>query len=148
MEDEQPNVEIILVEDNPDDSELAVHAIAAATKSFQVHHLKDGVETLNYFFGEESKRKSVTSLRLVVLDLKLPKVDGFEVLKKLRQNEITKAIPVVVLTSSRQKRDIKEAYRLGVNSYVVKPVGFEDFVNKISSIASYWSQINEKPSDA
>jgi CheY-like chemotaxis protein len=147
MDKETPTTEVLLVEDNPDDTELTVHALNEGNKSLHLLHLKDGVEALNYIFGKktEGNGKVQTNLRLVLLDLKLPKLDGLEVLRKIREDERTKTLPVVILTSSREKRDITEAYKLGVNSYVVKPVGFDNFVKTISSIAFYWSQVNEKP---
>lgn len=144
MDKETSLIEVLLVEDNPDDTELTVHALTDGNKSLHLLHLKDGVEALNYIHGNGSG-KAQTGLRLVLLDLKLPKLDGLEVLRKIREDERTKTLPVVILTSSREKRDITEAYKLGVNSYVVKPVGFDNFVNTISSIAFYWSQVNEKP---
>jgi CheY-like chemotaxis protein len=91
------------------------------------------------------KLKNHNELKLVLLDLKLPKLDGLEVLRKIREDERTRTLPVVILTSSREKRDIAEAYKLGVNSYVVKPVGFDNYVKTISSLAFYWSLVNEKP---
>jgi CheY-like chemotaxis protein len=139
-------VEVLLVEDNPDDTELTVHALTEGNKSLQLLHLKDGVEALSYIHGKKvGNGTPQTGLRLVLLDLKLPKLDGLEVLRKIREDERTKTLPVVILTSSRERRDITEAYKLGVNSYVVKPVGFDNFVKTISSIAFYWSQVNEKP---
>ena len=149
MEKEKPLVEVLLVEDNPDDTELTVHALTEGNKSLHLLHLKNRVKALNYIHGKKTEDngngKVHNGLRLVLLDLKLPKLDGLEVLRKIREDERTKSLPVVILTSSREKRDITEAYKLGVNSYVVKPVGFDNFVRTISSIAVYWSQINEKP---
>lgn len=145
MEKEGSPIEVLLVEDNPDDTELTVHALNEGNKALHLLHLKDGVEALNYIFGTKTDGKVQSGLRLVLLDLKLPKLDGLEVLRKIRDDERTKSLPVVILTSSREKRDISEAYKLGVNSYVVKPVGFDNFVKTISSIAFYWSQVNEKP---
>src|SRR6185369_3777921 len=140
-------IDVLLVEDNPDDTELTTHALKEGNKSLHLLHLKDGVEALNFIFSKKSyeNQKIQNELKLVLLDLKLPKLDGLEVLRKIREDERTRTLPVVILTSSREKRDITEAYKLGVNSYVVKPVGFDNFVRTISSIAIYWSQINEKP---
>src|SRR5712672_2361257 len=140
-------IDVLLVEDNPDDTELSTHALTEGNKALHLLHLKDGVEALNFIFNKKSgeNRKIQNTLRLVLLDLKLPKLDGLEVLRKIREDDRTKTLPVVILTSSREKRDITEAYKLGVNSYVVKPVGFDNFVKTISSIAFYWSQVNEKP---
>jgi two-component system response regulator len=150
MEKDNGQVDVLLVEDNPDDTELTVHALNEGNKTLRLLHLKDGVEALNFIFGKQSDNgkdngKLQTGLRLVLLDLKLPKLDGLEVLRKIREDERTRTMPVVILTSSREKRDIAEAYKLAVNSYVVKPVGFDNYVKTISSIAFYWSQINEKP---
>lgn len=146
MEKDDGHVDVLLVEDNPDDTELTVHALNEGNKTLRLLHLKDGVEALNYIFGKQTDNgKLQTGLRLVLLDLKLPKLDGLEVLRKIREDERTRTMPVVILTSSREKRDIAEAYKLAVNSYVVKPVGFDNYVKTISAIAFYWSQINEKP---
>src|SRR6478735_1673412 len=140
-------VEVLLVEDNPDDTELTIHALTQGNSMLHLLHLKDGVEALNFIFARKpyEDRKVQNDLKLVLLDLKLPKLDGLEVLRKIREDERTKKLPVVILTSSREKRDIAEAYKLGVNSYVVKPVGFDNYVKTISSLAFYWSLVNEKP---
>jgi len=140
-------IDVLLVEDNPDDTELTTHALTEGHKALHLLHLKDGVEALNFIFNKKSgeNRKIQNTLRLVLLDLKLPRLDGLEVLRKIREDERTRTLPVVILTSSREKRDITEAYKLGVNSYVVKPVGFDNYVKTISSLAVYWSLLNEKP---
>ncbi len=140
-------IDVLLVEDNPDDTELTTHALTEGNKALHLLHLKDGVEALNFIFNKKSdeNRKIQNTLRLVLLDLKLPRLDGLEVLRKIREDERTRTLPVVILTSSREKRDITEAYKLGVNSYVVKPVGFDNYVKTISSLAVYWSLLNEKP---
>jgi len=140
-------IDVLLVEDNPDDTELTTHALAEGNKALHLLHLKDGVEALNYIFAKKSNenQKVQNNLKLVLLDLKLPKLDGLEVLRKIREDDRTRTLPVVILTSSREKRDISEAYKLGVNSYVVKPVGFDNYVKTISSLAFYWSLVNEKP---
>ena len=137
---------MLLVEDSPDDTELTVHALTNENNSMRLLHLKDGAEALNYLFKNKSdgNGNSISNLRLILLDLKLPKVDGLEVLRKIREEDSTRMLPVVILTSSGQKRDISEAYRLGVNSYVVKPVEFDNFIEKVGAIASYWGQINVK----
>jgi len=147
MDKENGVIDVLLVEDNPDDTELTVHALNEGNKSLHLLHLKDGVEALNYIFAKQmfENQKVQNNLRLVLLDLKLPRLDGLEVLRKIRDDERTKTLPVVILTSSREKRDISEAYKLGVNSYVVKPVGFDNYVKTISSLAFYWSLVNEKP---
>jgi len=140
-------IDVLLVEDNPDDTELTTHALTEGNKALHLLHLKDGVEALNFIFNKKSEenRKIQNTLRVVLLDLKLPRLDGLEVLRKIREDERTRTLPVVILTSSREKRDIAEAYKLGVNSYVVKPVGFDSYVKTISSLAVYWSLLNEKP---
>ena len=140
-------IDVLLVEDNPDDTELTTHALSEGNKALHLLHLKDGVEALNFIFARKSqdKPKIQNELKLVLLDLKLPRLDGLEVLRKIREDESTKTLPVVILTSSRERRDITEAYKLGVNSYVVKPVGFDNYVKTISSLAFYWSVVNEKP---
>ncbi|HTJ53469.1 MAG TPA: response regulator [Cyclobacteriaceae bacterium] len=145
--DEMLPIDVLLVEDNPDDTELTVHALKEGNRALNLLHLKDGVEALNFIFAKKSyeNQKIQNSLRLVLLDLKLPRLDGLEVLRKIRDDARTRTLPVVILTSSREKRDIAEAYSLGVNSYVVKPVGFDSYMKTISSLAFYWSLVNEKP---
>ena len=147
MEKDEVSIDVLLVEDNPDDTELTVHALNEGNKALHLLHLKDGVEALNFIFQKRvnGNQPVQTNLRLVLLDLKLPRLDGLEVLRKIREDERTRTLPVVILTSSREKRDITEAYKLGVNSYVVKPVGFDNYVKTISSLAFYWSLVNEKP---
>jgi CheY-like chemotaxis protein len=147
MEKEELLIDVLLVEDNPDDSELTIHAIKEGNNDIHLLHLKDGVEALNFIFAKRSfeNQKVQNALKLVLLDLKLPRLDGLEVLRKIRADERTKSLPIVILTSSREKRDILEAYNLGVNSYVVKPVGFDNYVKTISALAYYWSTVNEKP---
>ena len=146
MEKEEP-IEVLLVEDNPDDTELTIHALTQGNGALRLLQLKDGVEALNFIFARKAyeDEKIQNDLKLVLLDLKLPKLDGLEVLRKIREDERTRQLPVVILTSSREKRDIAEAYKLGVNSYVVKPVGFDNYVKTLSSLAFYWSLVNEKP---
>jgi CheY-like chemotaxis protein len=140
-------IDVLLVEDNPDDTELTRHAISEGNKALHLLHLKDGVEALNFIFAKKNynNHKVQNELKLVLLDLKLPRLDGLEVLRKIREDERTRTLPVVILTSSREKRDISEAYKLGVNSYVVKPVGFDSYVKTISALTFYWSLVNEKP---
>ena len=140
-------IDVLLVEDNPDDRELTIHALNEGNKDLHLKHLKDGVEALDFIFARKvyHNKKIQNDLKLVLLDLKLPKLDGLEVLRKIREDERTRNLPVVILTSSREKRDIAEAYKLSVNSYVVKPVGFDDYVKTLSSLAFYWSVVNEKP---
>ena len=145
MKNDDP-IDILLVEDNPDDTELTTHALSEGNNGLNLHHLKDGVEALNFIFDKRNhEEKSLSNIKLILLDLKLPKMDGLEVLRKIREDERTRALPVVILTSSREKRDITEAYKLGVNSYVVKPVGFDNYKKTLSTLAFYWGVVNEKP---
>ena len=142
-------LEILLVEDNLNDMELTLRALRRSKVVNQVEAVRDGAEALDYLFrrGRFAQRPDVNP-RMVLLDLKLPKVDGLEVLRKLRQTEATRRVPVVVLTSSREERDIIESYDLGVNSYVVKPVEFEKFSTAVSELGLYWLLLNEAPDAA
>jgi two-component system response regulator len=142
-----PEVEILLVEDNANDVELTLRALKARNLANQVFVARDGAEALAFFFGEEGhplKEFGVTP-RVVLLDLKLPKVDGLEVLKRLKTDHRTSSLPVVVLTSSKEEPDIAAAYRLGANSYIVKPVDFESFARAVSEVGLYWLLLNEQP---
>lgn len=139
-------VEILLVEDNPNDVELALHALAKHHLANRIHVVRDGAEALDFIFcnGEYSNRSSDASQRprLILLDLKLPKIDGLEVLRKLKDDESTRSIPVVMMTSSREERDVVESYRLGVNSYIVKPVDFDQFTDAVRQLGLYWMLLN------
>ncbi len=137
------SVDIVLVEDSPHDAELMIRALTKHKLANNLLHLKDGEEALRHLFGKET---SVP--RIVFLDLKLPKVDGIEVLRKLKEDPRTRTIPVVVLTSSRENQDVAECYRLGVNSYIVKPVEFESFVKAIGELGLYWMVLNQPPTAA
>ena len=140
-------VEILLVEDNPNDAELAMRALVKNNLANNVISVKDGEEALDYIFAR-GKFKSGTRLnipKLILLDLKLPKIDGLEVLKILKADPVTKMIPVVVLTSSKEERDMVESYRLGVNSYIVKPVDFDKFIDAVRDIGLYWLLLNQQP---
>jgi len=140
------SIDILLVEDNPDDTELTTHALSEGNNGLHLLHLKDGVEALDFIFNKNNhEEKLLGNIKLVLLDLKLPKMDGLEVLRKIREDERTRSLPVVILTSSREKRDITEAYKLGVNSYVVKPVEFDSYKKTLSALAFYWGIVNEKP---
>ncbi len=147
MMDFEKTIDILLVEDNPHDTELTTHALSESSKYLQLTHLKDGVEALDFIFARKACHEAsfVADLKLVLLDLKLPRMDGLEVLQKIRENETTKALPVVILTSSRERKDIRTAYKLGVNSYVVKPVSFDSYIQTIGALAFYWGAINERP---
>ncbi|MBI3856231.1 MAG: response regulator [Planctomycetes bacterium] len=144
---EYDDVEILLVEDSAQDAELTIRALRKNNLANKVHHVKDGAQALAFVFatGEYSTRRSEMGPKVVLLDLKLPKVDGIEVLRKMKSDERTKMIPVVVLTSSSQDRDMVESYRLGVNSYIVKPVGFEKFLDAVKQLGLYWLLVNRIP---
>jgi len=140
-------VEILLVEDNPNDVELTLRALKKHNITNKVHVVKDGAEALEYIFvkGAYASRDINHSPKVILLDLKLPKVDGLEVLRQIKSNERTKMIPVVVLTSSKEERDLVESYRLGANSYITKPVDFESFVKAVSELGLYWLLLNQPP---
>ena len=143
-----PNeVEILLVEDNPNDVELTLRALKKHNLTNKVHVVKDGAEALEYIFanGAYAHRKVEHHPKVILLDLKLPKVDGLEVLRQLKSDERTKIIPVVVLTSSKEEKDIVESYKLGANSYITKPVDFDKFVNSVSELGLYWLLLNQPP---
>jgi len=138
--------DIILVEDNAHDAELALYALSKRNFAQNVVVLRDGAEALEYLFctGAFSTRRPDDLPRLVLLDLKLPKVDGTEVLQRMKADRRLRGTPVVMLTSSREERDITECYRLGANSYVVKPVDFDLFARALQAIGSYWLELNER----
>jgi two-component system response regulator len=138
---------ILLVEDNPHDLELALHAFARSRLTNRIDVARDGAEALDYLFcrGAHAARAFDEHPRVVLLDLKLPLVDGLEVLRQLKADPRTRLIPVVVLTSSREDRDVVESYRLGVNSYIVKPVDFAQFVEAVRQLGLYWLLLNEPP---
>jgi len=140
-------VEILLVEDNPEDLQLALRALAKAHLTNHIRVARDGAEALEFLFceGPYAGRKPDRSPKVVLLDLKLPKIDGLEVLKRLKADERTKMIPVVMLTSSREQNDLVESYRLGVNSYIVKPVNFESFAQAVQDLGLYWVLLNQSP---
>ncbi|MGH7700085.1 MAG: response regulator [Gemmatimonadales bacterium] len=131
-------VEILLVEDNPSDVELTMRALSKHNLANRVHVVRDGAEAVDYL-------RDMARPKVVLLDLKLPKVSGLEVLKQIKGDDRTKTLPVVVLTSSSEEPDIAEAYRLGANSYIVKPVDFEDFVRAVSDAGLYWLLLNQPP---
>ena len=137
-------VEILLVEDNPNDVELTTRALRKHNLANKLHVAKDGAEALDYLFGADGTMKHEKP-KVILLDLKLPKVDGIEVLRRIKSDERTKTIPVVVLTSSNQERDLKECYNLGVNSYITKPVEFESFIAAVSELGFYWLLLNQPP---
>ena len=138
-------IEILLVEDNPSDVELALHAFAQHHLGNRIHVARDGQEALEFLFceGPHAGRHEEDPPRLILLDLKLPKLDGLEVLRKIRSHDRTRNIPVVMLTSSSEERDIVESYNLGVNSYIVKPVDFEQFTEAVRQLGLYWMVLNQ-----
>jgi two-component system response regulator len=140
-------VDILLVEDNPQDAELTIRALKKNNLANRLFTVEDGAEALDFLFcrGKYATRELSHSPKVVLLDLKLPKVSGLEVLRALKQDERTRAIPVVIVTSSREDPDIKTAYGLGANSYVVKPVDFDAFVEAVSSLGLYWLLVNQPP---
>jgi CheY-like chemotaxis protein len=132
-------IDILLVEDNPNDAELTLRALRKTDIGARLAIARDGAEALEYILGGRPLPK------VVFLDLKLPKIDGMEVLRRIRADERTHSIPVVVLTSSQEERDITECYRLGVNSYVVKPVEFDKFYKAVGELGLYWLVLNKSP---
>ncbi|MBK8662519.1 MAG: response regulator [Ignavibacteriales bacterium] len=147
MEENNTPVEILIVEDNPNDATLMLRALRKNHVSNNIKICEDGEEALNFLFskGEFEGESILSTLKVIFLDLKLPKINGLEVLKEIRENESTHKMPVVVVTSSKEDPDIKAAYELGVNSYVVKPVQFEDFVKAVAQVGMYWLLLNEPP---
>ncbi len=145
MADEQ--VEILLVEDNPEDAEMTMRALRRNHLANQMHWVKDGAEALDYLFGSGpyAGRNQGRPPKLVLLDIKMPKVDGIEVLRRLKSSQATQTIPVVMMTSSNEERDVIETYKLGVNSYIVKPVQFEAFHDTVAKLGLYWMLMNRVP---
>jgi len=141
------DVEILLVEDNPNDVELTLHAFKKYKLANRIHVVRDGAEALDYLFatGAYAERDINHHPKVILLDLKLPKVDGLEVLRRAKADPRTQAIPVVVLTSSTEERDIVESYKLGVNSYIRKPVDFEQFTESVRTLGMYWLLLNQPP---
>ena len=140
-------VEILIVEDNLDDAEMALRALKQNKLTNKVLVVGDGEEALDFVFsrGKYKDRPITKKPKIILLDLKLPKVDGLEVLKAIKGDEIAKMIPVIVLTSSKEESDMVESYRLGVNSYIVKPVDFDKFVDAIRDVGLYWLLLNQQP---
>ena len=141
------NIEILLVEDNASDAEMTIDALKQNNLANKLLHVKDGAAALDFIFaeGEYAGRQTENSLKVILLDLKMPKVNGIQVLQRIREDEGTKTIPVVVLTSSKEDPDIRKCYDLGVNSYVVKPVEFDEFHKAISNLGLYWMIVNQQP---
>ena len=140
-------IEILLVEDNSSDAEMTIDALKKSNLANRLLHLKDGAAALDFIFahGEYSDREVAATPKVILLDLKMPKVNGLQVLEKIRGDERTKRVPVVVLTSSKEDPDIQKCYDLGVNSYVVKPVEFDKFQKAISDLGLYWMIVNLPP---
>ena len=147
MTNAMEEVEILLVEDNPTDAELAIRALKKSNFANKLFWVKDGAEALDFLFatGIYSERQVVGGPKVILLDLRLPKVDGMEVLRRVKNDERTRTIPVVVLTSSKEDRDVAESYQLGVNSYISKPVEFDAFAKTVSELGLYWLLVNHPP---
>jgi two-component system response regulator len=144
----EPNaIEILLVEDNSSDAELTLHALQKSKLANQIQLVRDGEEALDFLFcrGAFSSRRFETAPQLVLLDLKLPKVDGLQVLQAVKSDARTRAIPIIVLTSSKEERDLVKSYKLGVNSYIQKPVNFGQFQEVVRQLGMYWLLVNSRP---
>jgi two-component system response regulator len=144
---ETNEIEILLVEDNPDDLDMTVRALRKANLANKIQVARDGAEALEFIFceGPHSGRKIECVPKVILLDLKLPKIDGLEVLRRIKGDPRTKTIPVVMLTSSKEQKDVIDSYHLGVNSYIVKPVNFEGFVTAVGELGMYWLLLNQPP---
>lgn len=141
-------IDVLIVEDNPDDAELTIRELKKHTKSAKFFHVRDGEEALQFIFatGKYAARRNIANLPgIVLLDIKMPKVSGIEVLEKIKSDPRTQLIPVVMLTSSNESPDIKRCYDLGANSYIVKPVHFDDFASAIKNVGAYWLILNQNP---
>lgn len=140
-------VEILLVEDNPHDAEMTLRAFRKAKLANHIHHVGDGAQALEFIFGAWPEAGGIIRCRpkVILLDIKLPRVDGIEVLRALKSDPRTQQLPVAMLTSSKEERDVLESYRLGANSYIVKPVNFDNFVRTVTELGLYWVLVNEPP---
>jgi two-component system response regulator len=138
-------IEIILVEDNPHDAEMTMRALTKNNILNKIVHLEDGAEAVDFLFGTGvyEGRNTNNKPKVILLDLKMPKLSGIEVLRIIKSDDLTKTIPVVVLTSSKEDPDVRACYKLGVNSYIVKPVGFENFTKSIADLGVYWLLLNQ-----
>ena len=138
------NTDILLVEDNMDDAEMTIRALKKVNLANNLIHVEDGQEALDFIFGKSNDGQELKQYpKVILLDIKMPKVDGIEVLRQLKANESTRTIPIIIMTSSAEEKDILRSYQLGVNSYVVKPVNFEDFAKAVSEVGLYWLMINQ-----
>lgn len=148
MIDNNASIEILFIEDNVADAEMTIRTLKRNRVANHIVHLRDGAAALDFIFGtgEFTERNTKNKPKIVLLDLKMPKIDGFEVLKRIKADANTKTIPVIVLTSSKEDPDIKTCYELGANSYIVKPVGFENFAKALSELEMYWLILNQSPS--
>jgi CheY-like chemotaxis protein len=144
---ETKEIEILLVEDNQDDLDMTLRALRKANLANHIQIARDGVEALDFIFcqGAHANRKIENGPKVILLDLKLPKIDGLEIVKRVKSDSRTKIIPVVMLTSSKEQNDVIESYRLGVNSYIVKPVNFEGFAAAVQELGMYWLLLNQPP---
>jgi two-component system response regulator len=140
-------IELLLVEDNQHDAELTIRSLKKVNLANKLFHVKDGAEALDFIFsrGEYINKKAHKNPKVILLDIKMPKVDGIEVLRQLKSDEATRSIPVVIMTSSKEEQDIITTYNLGVNSYVVKPVNFEGFAKAVADLGLYWLINNQPP---
>jgi two-component system response regulator len=140
-------MDIILVEDNPSDAELTIRGLRKNKLINEIIHLKDGAEALEYLFSNEkfTSRSGTLTIKVILLDIKMPKVDGKQLLKIIKADPILNKVPVVVLSSSQEERDILECYKLGVNSYIVKPVEFDKFMRVVELVGLYWTSYNQMP---
>jgi two-component system, response regulator len=141
-------IQILLVEDTPEDAELMLRALKKGQVTNHCHHVEDGAAALDFLFREgDYASRPDQNPKVILLDLKLPRVDGMEVLRRVKRDPRTKSVPVVVLTSSRESKDLEEAYQIGVNSYVVKPVDFEQFTEAMERLGHYWNVLNVIPDE-
>jgi two-component system response regulator len=141
------DIDILLVEDNPHEAQLTIRSLKKHNLANNLQHVEDGAEALDFIFARDkhSGRNIGQGLKVILLDLKLPKIDGLEVLRQIKADDRTKSIPVVVLTSSKEEQDIVASYKLGVNSYIVKPVQFESFAKAVADLGMYWMFHNQAP---
>lgn len=144
---ESHEIEILLIEDNPQEAELTIRSLKKHNLANKLLHIDDGAEALDFIFskGKYAGNTAFLQPKLILLDLKLPKVDGLDILREIKSQELTRQIPVAILTSSKEEKDIIESYKLGVNSYIVKPVNFESFTKAVSELGLYWLLLNQSP---